>query len=297
MRPPDLVTRQFAATRPNQLWVADLTYVATWRGFMYVAFVIDVFSRRIAGWRASSSLRSDLALDALEQAFYYRPLRESDRLLHDSDRGGQYQSIRYTERLTKAGIELSVGSTDDSYDSCAGRGGDRAVQVHRRGDWQDRTDWLDAVGHVVVVDERHHHFARRSSSACAKPVARWSLERADDRRSLSRRGQEASFTPAATDELDADGQALRRKGQLQDHHRMTGGVEGKAIRGRRGRVGEQVAIDRQGRAARAMSKGQAGCYGAEEGITRIEESFECPEALLHALNGRQIWLQIAESSA
>ena len=88
-RPPDLVTRQFTATRPNQLWVADLTYVATWRGFVYVAFVIDVFSRRIVGWRASSSLRSDLALDALEQALYDRPIHESGRLVHHSDRGVQ----------------------------------------------------------------------------------------------------------------------------------------------------------------------------------------------------------------
>jgi putative transposase len=92
LRPSDLVTRQFQATRPNQLWVADLTYVATWRGFVYVAFVIDVFSRFIVGWRASSSLRSDLALDALEQALYDRPIGESDRLVHHSDRGVQYLS-------------------------------------------------------------------------------------------------------------------------------------------------------------------------------------------------------------
>jgi len=88
-RPPDLVTRQFTATRPNQLWVADLTYVATWRGFVYVAFVIDAFSRRIVGWRVSSSLRSDLALDALEQALYGRPIAQADRLVHHSDRGAQ----------------------------------------------------------------------------------------------------------------------------------------------------------------------------------------------------------------
>jgi putative transposase len=88
--------------------------VATWRGFVYVAFVIDVFSRRIVGWRASSSLRSDLALDALEQALYDRPIAQSDRLVHHSDRGTQYLSIRYTERLAEAGIELSVGSTGDS---------------------------------------------------------------------------------------------------------------------------------------------------------------------------------------
>jgi putative transposase len=115
LRPPDLVEREFHAIRPNQLWVADLTYVATWAGFVYVAFVIDVFSRCIVGWRVSNSLRSDLALDALEQALHARPC--SDSLIHHSDRGTQYLSIRYTERLAEAGIERSVGSVGDSYDN------------------------------------------------------------------------------------------------------------------------------------------------------------------------------------
>jgi putative transposase len=131
-----LVTRQFTATRPNQLWVADLTYVATWRGFVYVALVIDVFSRRIVGWRASSSLRSDLALDALEQALYARPLDASERLVHHSDRGVQYLSIRYTERLAAAGIELSVGSTGDSYDNALAEtviGLFKTEEIHRPG--------------------------------------------------------------------------------------------------------------------------------------------------------------------
>lgn len=114
-RPQDLVARSFKAERPNQLWVADLTYVATWRGFVYVAFVIDVFSRRIVGWRVASSLRTDLALDALEQALWARP--RSEGLVHHSDRGVQYLSIRYTERLQEAGIEPSVGSIGDSYDN------------------------------------------------------------------------------------------------------------------------------------------------------------------------------------
>lgn len=114
-RPRDLVERDFRATRPNQLWVADLTYVATWRGCAYVAFVIDVFSRRIVGWRATNSLRSDLALDALEQALYDRDTDAG--LVHHSDRGVQYLSIRYTERLAEAGIEPSVGSRGDSYDN------------------------------------------------------------------------------------------------------------------------------------------------------------------------------------
>ena len=142
-RPPDLVTRQFTATRPNQLWVADLTYVATWRGFVYVAFVIDVFSRRIVGWRASSSLRSDLALDALEQALYDRPIAQSDRLVHHSDRGVQYLSIRYTERLAEAGIELSVGSTGDSYDNALAEtviGLFKTEEIYRRGPWQGLED-------------------------------------------------------------------------------------------------------------------------------------------------------------
>ena len=142
-RPPDLVTRQFTATRPNQLWVADLTYVATWRGFVYVAFVIDVFSRRIVGWRVSSSLRSDLALDALEQALYDRPLRESGRLVHHSDRGVQYVSIRYTARLAEAGIELSVGSTGDSYDNALAEtviGLFKTEEIYRRGPWKGLAD-------------------------------------------------------------------------------------------------------------------------------------------------------------
>jgi putative transposase len=114
MRPPDLVDRDFSASRPNELWVADLTYVATWRGCVYVAFVIDVFARRIVGWRVSSSLRTDLALDALEQAIWSRA--ETEGLVHHSDRGAQYLSIRYTERLAEAGMEPSVGSVGDSYD-------------------------------------------------------------------------------------------------------------------------------------------------------------------------------------
>jgi putative transposase len=115
LRPPDLVPRDFRASRPNPLSVADLTYVATWSGFVYVAFVIDVFSRAVVGWRVSSSLRSDLAIDALEQALHARPGVAG--LVHHSDRGVQYLSIRYTERLAEAGIERSVGSIGDSYDN------------------------------------------------------------------------------------------------------------------------------------------------------------------------------------
>ena len=109
-RPLDRVNRQFKADRPNQLWVSDFTYVSTWQGWLYVAFVIDVFARRIVGWRISSSMRTDFVLDALEQALYARQPERSEALIHHSDRGSQYVSIRYTERLAEAGIEPSVGS-------------------------------------------------------------------------------------------------------------------------------------------------------------------------------------------
>ena len=115
--PLDRVNRQFKADRPNQLWVSDFTYVSTWQGWLYVAFVIDVFARRIVGWRVSPTMTTDLVLDALEQALYARQPADSDALVHHSDRGSQYLSIRYTERLAEAGIEPSVGSKGDSYDT------------------------------------------------------------------------------------------------------------------------------------------------------------------------------------
>ena len=114
-RPLDRINRQFVANGPNQLWVAAITHVSTWSGFVYVALVTDVFSRRIVGWRASRSLHTDLVLDALEQAIWARG--KSDVLIHHSDRGSQYLSVRYTERLSEAGIESSVGSVGDSYDN------------------------------------------------------------------------------------------------------------------------------------------------------------------------------------
>jgi putative transposase len=136
-RPADRVQRAFTATRPNQLWVADLTYVATWRGFVYVAFVIDVFARRIVGWRVAPTLRTDLALDALEQALAARP--EHHGLVHHSDRGVQYLSIRYTERLADAGIEPSVGSVGDSYDNALAEsviGLYKTEVIRRQGPWR-----------------------------------------------------------------------------------------------------------------------------------------------------------------
>jgi transposase InsO family protein len=182
-RPPDLVTRQFAAVRPNELWVADLTYVATWRGFAYVAFVIDVFARRIVGWRVSSSLRSDLALDALEQALYDRQLN-GERLIHHSDRGTQYLSIRYTERLADAGIERSVGSTGDSYDNALAEsviGLYKTEVIHRRGPWKGidevefaTLEWvawyntrrlLEPLGYVPPDEFERAYYNRQAASA------------------------------------------------------------------------------------------------------------------------------------
>ena len=116
-RPVDLVDRRFVATRPNQLWVSDFTYVATWGGFVYVAFVIDVFARRIVGWRVSASMRTDFVLDALEQAIYARRGDALTGLVHHSDAGSQYLSMRYTDRLVDAGIAPSVGSQGDAYDN------------------------------------------------------------------------------------------------------------------------------------------------------------------------------------
>jgi transposase InsO family protein len=142
-RPQDLVQRHFTATRPNELWVADFTYVASWRGFVYVAFVIDVFSRCIVGWRVSTSLRSDLALDALEQAICERERAADERLVHHSDRGVQYLAIRYTERLAQDGIEPSVGSRGDSYDNALAEtviGLFKTEVIHRRGPWRGLED-------------------------------------------------------------------------------------------------------------------------------------------------------------
>lgn len=141
-RPRDLVERRFAASGPNRLWVADLTYVKTHSGFVFVAFVIDVYSRRIVGWQVSSSLRSDLAIDALEMAIYARREHEIEGLIHHSDRGGQYLSIRYTERLADAGVVASVGSRGDSYDALAEStiGLYKTELIHLRGPWSGIED-------------------------------------------------------------------------------------------------------------------------------------------------------------
>ena len=139
--PLDRVNRQFTAERPNQLWVSDFTYVSTWQGWLYVAFVIDVFARRIVGWRVSTSMRTDFVLDALEQALYDRQSENTGELIHHSDRGSQYVSIRYSERLAEAGIEPSVGSKGDSYDNALAEtvnGLYKAELIHRWAPWKTR---------------------------------------------------------------------------------------------------------------------------------------------------------------
>lgn len=185
-RPLDLVERNFTAERPNQLWVSDFTYVATWRGFVYVAFVIDVFSRRIVGWRVSSSLRTDLALDALEQAICERQDERADRLVHHSDRGVQYLSIRYTERLAEAGIEPSVGSRGDSYDNALAEsviGLFKTEVIRRRGPWRSVEDvefatlewvwWfnnhrlLEPIGYVPPVEYEEAYYRQQEAQSSA----------------------------------------------------------------------------------------------------------------------------------
>ena len=146
-RPDDLVERRFEATHPNQLWVADITYVATWNGWAYVAYVVDVFSRRIVGWRVTNSLRTDIALDALEQAIAQRCPVEG--LIHHSDRGTQCLSIRYTDRLAEAGLVGSVGSVGDSYDNAMAEsiiGLFKTEVIRRCGPWRS----VDEVEYAVL---------------------------------------------------------------------------------------------------------------------------------------------------
>ena len=161
-RPVDLVDRQFTATRPNQLWVSDSTYVATWQGFVYVAFVIDVFARRIVGWRVASSLRTDFVLDALDQAIYARCDDTVGDLVHHSDRGSQYLSMRYTERLADAGIEPSVGSRGDAYDNALAEsviGLFKTEVIRRKGPWRAleavefaTLTWVDWFNHRRLLE-------------------------------------------------------------------------------------------------------------------------------------------------
>jgi putative transposase len=155
--PQDHVNRQFKAERPNQLWVSDFTYVSTWQGFVYVAFVIDVYARLIVGWRVSRHMRTDFVLDALEQALYARK-PDLNSLIHHSDRGVQYVSIRYTERLAEAGIEPSVGSKGDSDDNALAEtinGLYKAEVIHRRGPW--KTTEAVEIATLEWVSWFNHH--------------------------------------------------------------------------------------------------------------------------------------------
>lgn len=160
--PLDRVNRQFKAPAPNRLWVSDFTYVATWQGFVYVAFVIDVFARRIVGWRASRTAHAGFVLDALDHALHDRRPAHGGGLVHHSDRGVQYVSIRYSERLAEAGIEPSVGSVGDSYDNALAEtinGLYKAEVIHRRGPWRSfeavefaTLEWVDWFNHRRLLE-------------------------------------------------------------------------------------------------------------------------------------------------
>jgi len=182
--PLDRVNREFRADRPNQLWVSDFTYVSTWQGFVYVAFVVDVFARRIVGWRVSSSMTTDFVLDALEQALYARRNEREGDLVHHSDRGSQYVSIRYTERLAEAGIEPSVGSKGDSYDNALAEtinGLYKAELIHRRSPWKTKEsvelatlEWvswfnhhrlLEPLGYIPPAEAEANYYEQLSSQA------------------------------------------------------------------------------------------------------------------------------------
>ena len=160
--PLDHVNRQFQAPRPNALWVSDFTYVATWAGFIYVAFVIDTYARRIVGWRVSRTAHTSFVLDALDQALHERRPIHRAGLVHHSDRGSQYVSIKYTERLAEAGIEPSVGSVGDSYDNALAEtinGLYKAELIHRRGPWRSfeavefaTLEWVDWFNHRRLLE-------------------------------------------------------------------------------------------------------------------------------------------------
>ncbi len=181
--PLDRVNRQFKAERPNQLWVSDFTYVSTWQGWLYVAFVIDVYARRIVGWRVSTSMHTEFVLDALEQALYARQPERDGALIHHSDRGSQYVSIRYSERLAEAGIQPSVGSKGDSYDNALAEtinGLYKAEVIHRRS-WPTREsvelatlEWvawfnhhrlLGPIGYVPPAEAEANYYRQLASQS------------------------------------------------------------------------------------------------------------------------------------
>ncbi len=185
-RPADRVDRQFVAAAPNRLWVADLTYVSTWSGFAYTALIIDVFSRRIVGWRVATSLRAELALDALEMALWARQPTADDALVHHSDRGVQYLAIRYTDRLAEAGAVTSVGSRGDSYDNALAEtvmGLYKTELIRRRGPWRTAeqvelatAEWVDwwnrrrlhsGAGNLPPTEFEQHYHDRQAAAVVA----------------------------------------------------------------------------------------------------------------------------------
>ena len=184
--PLDHVNRQFHALAPNRLWLSDFTYVATWAGFVYVAFVIDAYARRIVGWRVSRTAHARFVLDALEQALHERRPRHRGSLIHHSDRGSQYVSIKYTERLAEAGIEPSVGSVGDSYDNALAEtinGLYKAEVIHRRGPWRsfevvefatlEWVDWfnnrrlLEPIGNIPPAEAEQRYYDNLADTAMA----------------------------------------------------------------------------------------------------------------------------------
>ena len=184
--PRDLVNRRFVAEQPNQLWLSDFTYVSTWRGFVYVALVIDAFSRRIVGWRATMRPNTDLVLDALEQAVWARRSRTGPGLIHHSDRGVQYTSIRYTERLGESKMRPSVGSVGDSYDNAMAEsiiGLYKTEVIHKRASWKSLEDvematleWVDwynnrrlmgPIGYIPPAEKELLHWQLHAGQALA----------------------------------------------------------------------------------------------------------------------------------
>ena len=187
--PLDRVNRVFRAERPNQLWVSDFTYVSTWQGFVYVAFVVDVFARFIVGWRVSSSMKADFVLDALEQALYARKGQREGELVHHSDRGSQYVSIRYSECLAEAGIKPSVGSIGDRYDNALAEtinGLYKAELIHRRGPWKTKEavelatlEWvswfnhhrlLEPIGYIPPAEAEANYWRQQAQGIAPGPV-------------------------------------------------------------------------------------------------------------------------------
>jgi putative transposase len=184
--PLDHVNRVFHAPAPNMLWLSDFTYVSTWSGFVYVAFVIDAYARRIVGWRVSRTAHASFVLDALEQALYERQPVHRGGLVHHSDRGSQYVSIRYTERLAEAGVEPSVGSVGDSYDNALAEtinGLYKAEVIHRRGPWRSFeavefatltwVNWfnnrrlLEPIGNIPPAEAEERYYAMLQEQAMA----------------------------------------------------------------------------------------------------------------------------------